>query len=223
MGVRLILLGAPGAGKGTQAAQISKRLGIPTISTGNILRQAIKDGTDVGLQVKSLMDAGKFAPDDLIMQILSERLAQSDCQQGYILDGVPRTLAQAEALTKAGIEFDHVVSLEVADKDIEERMAGRRACPGCGATYHIETLPPKQEGICDECGGPLYQRKDDNRETLEKRLESYRIETEPVLEHYRKLNLVHDVNASQSIEKVWFDIERVIDNYLYEQKHKEDK
>jgi len=202
MGVRLILLGAPGAGKGTQAAQISKRLGIPTISTGNILRQAIKDGTDVGLQVKSLMDAGKFAPDDLIMQILSERLAQSDCQQGYILDGVPRTLAQAEALTKAGIEFDHVVSLEVADKDIEERMAGRRACPGCGATYHIETLPPKQEGICDSCGGALVLRTDDAPETVRHRLEVYHAQTEPLKDYYGKRGLLREVAGNGDIDSI---------------------
>ena len=202
MGVRLILLGAPGAGKGTQAAEISKRLGIPTISTGNILRQAIKDGTDVGLQVKSLMDAGKFAPDDLIMQILSERLAQSDCQQGYILDGVPRTLAQAEALTKAGIEFDHVVSLEVADKDIEERMAGRRACPGCGATYHIETLPPKQEGICDSCGGALVLRTDDAPETVRHRLEVYHAQTEPLKDYYGKRGLLREVAGNGDIDSI---------------------
>ena len=202
MGVKLILLGAPGAGKGTQAAEISKRLGIPTISTGNILRQAIKDGTDVGLQVKSLMDAGKFAPDDLIMQILSERLAQSDCQQGYILDGVPRTLAQAEALTKAGIEFDHVVSLEVADKDIEERMAGRRACPGCGATYHIETLPPKQEGICDSCGGALVLRTDDAPETVRHRLEVYHAQTEPLKDYYGKRGLLREVAGNGDIDSI---------------------
>jgi len=202
MGVKLILLGAPGAGKGTQAAEISKRLGIPTISTGNILRQAIKDGTDVGLQVKSLMDAGKFAPDDLIMQILSERLAQSDCQQGYILDGVPRTLAQAEALAKAGIEFDHVVSLEVADKDIEERMTGRRACPDCGATYHVKTLPPKQEGICDSCGGALVLRTDDAPETVRHRLEVYHAQTEPLKDYYGKRGLLREVAGNGDIGSI---------------------
>jgi len=202
MGVKLILLGAPGAGKGTQAALLSQRLGIPTISTGNILRQAIKDGTDVGLQVKSLMDAGKFAPDDLIMQILSERLAQSDCQQGYILDGVPRTLAQAEALTQAGIEFDHVVSLEVADKDIQERMGGRRACPGCGATYHVKTLPPKQEGICDSCGGALVLRTDDAPETVRNRLEVYHAQTEPLKDYYGKRGLLREVAGDGDIDGI---------------------
>ena len=202
MGVKLILLGAPGAGKGTQAALLSQRLGIPTISTGNILRQAIKDGTDVGLQVKSLMDAGKFAPDELIMQILSERLAQSDCRQGYILDGVPRTLAQAEALTQAGIEFDHVVSLEVADKDIEERMSGRRACPGCGATYHVKTLPPKQEGICDSCGGELVLRTDDAPETVRHRLEVYHAQTEPLKDYYGKRGLLREVAGDGDIDGI---------------------
>lgn len=202
MGVRLILLGAPGAGKGTQAAELSKRLSIPTISTGNILRQAIKDGTDVGLQVKSLMDAGKFAPDDLIMQILDQRLAQSDCQQGYILDGVPRTLAQAEALTKTGIEFDHVVSLEVADADIEERMGGRRACPNCGATYHVKTLPPKKEGICDSCGGELVLRADDAPETVRNRLKVYHAQTEPLKEYYGKRGLLREVAGNGDVHSI---------------------
>ena len=202
MAVKLILLGAPGAGKGTQAAEISKRLNIPTISTGNILRQAIKDGTEVGLQVKSLMDAGKFAPDELIMQILSERLAQSDCQNGYILDGVPRTLAQAEALQAAGIVFDHVVSLEVADEDIQRRMAGRRACPNCGATYHIETLPPKQEGVCDTCGGALVLRTDDAPETVRHRLEVYHAQTEPLKDYYSKQGLLREVAGNGDINSI---------------------
>ena len=202
MGVRLILLGAPGAGKGTQAAEISKRLEIPTISTGNILRQAIKDGTDVGLQVKSLLDAGKFAPDNLILQILFERLAQNDCQKGYILDGVPRTLAQAEALTRAGVEIDHVISLEVADKDIEERMAGRRTCPDCGATYHVKTLPPKQEGVCDSCGGALVLRADDAFETVHHRLEVYHAQTEPLKDYYGKRGLLREVAGNGDIASV---------------------
>ena len=202
MGVKLIMLGAPGAGKGTQAALLSQRLGIPTISTGNILRQAIKDGTDVGMQVKSLMDAGKFAPDKLIMQILSERLAQSDCQQGYILDGVPRTLAQAEALTQAGIEFDHVISLEVADEDIQERMTGRRACPACGATYHVKTMPPKQEGICDSCGGELVLRTDDAPETVRNRLEVYHAQTEPLKNYYGERGLLREVPGNGDIDSI---------------------
>ena len=202
MAVKLILLGAPGAGKGTQAAALSKRLNIPTISTGNILRQAIKDGTDVGLQVKALIDAGKFAPDDLIIQIISERLAQSDCKQGYILDGVPRTLAQAEALDQAGIKPDHVISLEVADEVIEERMAGRRTCLDCGATYHIETMPPKQEGICDSCGGELVLRADDAFETVCHRLEVYHMQTEPLKDYYSKQGLLCQVAGDGDIDSI---------------------
>lgn len=202
MGVKLILLGAPGAGKGTQAAELSKRLGVPTISTGNILRQAIKDGTQVGLQVKSLLDAGKFASDDLIIQILYQRLAQSDCQEGYILDGVPRTLAQAEALTRAGLEFDHVVSLEVADQDIEERMGGRRTCLNCGATYHIKTLPPQKEGICDSCGGELVLRTDDAPETVRNRLEVYHAQTEPLKDYYGKRGLLRKVSGTGDIASI---------------------
>ena len=199
MGVKLILLGAPGAGKGTQAAELSKRLGIPTISTGNILRQAVKDGTPVGLQVKALLDAGKFAPDDLILQILSARLAEPDCRQGYILDGVPRTLAQAEALDEAGIRFDHVLSLEVSDADIEERMSGRRVCQSCGATYHIQTLPPKQDGICDSCGGALILRADDAPETVRHRLEVYHAQTEPLKDYYGRRGLLREVNGKNTI------------------------
>ena len=202
MGVKLILLGAPGAGKGTQAAELSKRLDIPTISTGNILRQAVKDGTDVGLQAKALMDAGKFVPDELIMQILDQRLAQPDCQKGYILDGVPRTLAQAEALTKAGIEFDHVVSLEVPDQDIEDRMSGRRACLNCGATYHIQSLPPKQEGVCDSCGGTLVLRTDDAPQTVRRRLEVYHAQTEPLKEYYSQRGLLREVNGNGTIDSI---------------------
>ena len=202
MGLKLILLGAPGAGKGTQAAELSKRLSIPSISTGNILRQAIKDGTEVGLQVKALIDAGKFAPDDLIIQIVSERLARSDCRNGYILDGVPRTLAQAEALDKAGIVLDHVISLEVPDRDIEQRMAGRRVCPACGATYHIQIIPPKQEGICDSCGGALILRADDAPETVHSRLEVYHAQTEPLKDYYGKRGLLREVSGTGAIDSI---------------------
>ena len=202
MGVKLIMLGAPGAGKGTQAALLSQRLGIPTISTGNILRQAIKDGTDVGLQVKALLDAGNFAPDNLVMQVLAERLSQSDCAQGFILDGVPRTLAQAEALEQAGLQFDHVISLEVADEDIEERMSGRRTCPDCGATYHVKILPPKQEGVCDSCGGKLVLRADDNLETVHHRLEEYHAQTEPLKDYYGKRGLLREVPGNGDIDSI---------------------
>ena len=168
--MKLILLGAPGAGKGTQAEIISQKLNIPTISTGNILRAAVANGTPVGLKAKEYMDAGKLVPDDVIIGVISERLAEPDCQKGYILDGVPRTIAQAAALEKAGITFDDVISIEISDETIMERMSGRRVCESCGASYHMVAVPPKQEGVCDKCGGKLVQRKDDAPETVKARL-----------------------------------------------------
>ena len=165
--MKLILLGAPGAGKGTQAERLCKTLDIPTISTGNILRAAIKNGTPTGLKAKSFMDAGQLVPDEVIIGIITERLAEKDCEKGYILDGVPRTIAQAEAMEKAGIVFDAVVSIEIADQVIMERMGGRRVCENCGASYHVVAVPPKQEGVCDSCGGKLVQRKDDAPETVQ--------------------------------------------------------
>ena len=159
--MKLILLGAPGAGKGTQAEILCKEFSIPTISTGNILRAAVKNGTPTGLKAKAFMDAGKLVPDEVIIGVITERLAEPDCANGYILDGVPRTIAQAEALEKAGVHFDHVVSIEISDQEIEERMAGRRVCESCGASYHVVAIPPKQEGVCDKCGGQLLRRHDD--------------------------------------------------------------
>ena len=149
--MKMILLGAPGAGKGTQAERLCKELNIPTISTGNILRAAIKNGTPTGLKAKRFMDAGQLVPDDVIIGIITERLAESDCAGGYILDGVPRTIAQAEAMEKAGITFDAVISIEISDETIMERMSGRRVCESCGASYHVVAVPPKQEGVCDSC------------------------------------------------------------------------
>ena len=200
--MKLILLGAPGAGKGTQADLISKRLGIPTISTGNILRAAVKDGTPVGLKAKAYMDAGKLVPDEVIIGIIAERLAQSDCQEGYILDGVPRTIAQAEALEASGIHFDAVISLEVSDEAIEHRMTGRRTCTHCGATYHVEANPPKVEGVCDSCGSALVQREDDKLETVHHRLEVYHAETEPLLDYYAHRGNLKTVPNVGSIEAV---------------------
>ena len=199
--MKIIMLGAPGAGKGTQAEILSKKLGIPTISTGNILRAAVKNGTPVGLEAKKYMDSGKLVPDDVIIGIVAERLAEPDCTKGYILDGVPRTMAQAEALDKAGIVFDNVVSLEVADEVIEARMTGRRACPACGATYHIVSAPSKVEGVCDKCGGALEQRKDDKPETVRHRLEVYHEETEPLKQYYAAKGLVRSVDNQPTIEE----------------------
>jgi len=200
MSMKLIFLGAPGAGKGTQAEIISRKLNIPTISTGNILRAAVKAGTPVGLQAKSYMDAGKLVPDDVIIGIIEERLAQPDCAIGFILDGVPRTIAQAEALEQAGIQFDGVLSLEIADEVIEARMTGRRTCHSCGATYHIVVNPPKQDGVCDMCGGELEQRKDDLPETVKHRLEVYHRETEPLKDFYQTRGVLKIVPDMGGIE-----------------------
>ncbi len=197
--MKLILLGAPGAGKGTQADILCKELEIPTISTGNILRAAIKDGTPTGLKAKSYMDAGQLVPDDVIIGIITERVAQEDCRNGYILDGVPRTIAQAEALEKAGIVFDDVVSIEISDEKIMERMSGRRVCEACGASYHLVAVPPKAEGVCDKCGGKLIQRKDDAPETVKARLEVYHRETEPLKAFYAQHGLLKSVEDRPTV------------------------
>ena len=198
--MKLILLGAPGAGKGTQAAIIAEELGIPTISTGNILRAAIKNGTPTGMKAKSFMDAGKLVPDEVIIGIITERLAESDCESGFILDGVPRTIAQAEAMEKAGIQFDHVVSMEVADATIMERMSGRRVCEKCGASYHIVAVPPKTAGVCDVCGGALVTRKDDAPETVKDRLTVYHKETEPLKDFYKARGVLRPIEDMGSVE-----------------------
>lgn len=200
MGMKLILLGAPGAGKGTQAEILSAKLGIPTISTGNILRAAIKNGTSIGLEAKSYMDAGKLVPDSVIIGIVAQRLEQPDCANGFILDGVPRTIAQAEALDASGIVFDHVISIEISDGEIEERMSGRRVCASCGAPYHVKARPPKTEGVCDTCGGPLVQRDDDKVETVRRRLEVYHAETEPLKGYYEGKGILSPVANQATIE-----------------------
>ena len=200
MGMKLILLGATGAGKGTQAEILSAKLGIPTISTGNILRAAIKDGTPIGLEAKSYMDAGKLVPDSVIIGIVAQRLEQPDCANGFILDGVPRTIGQAEALDKAGVAFDHVISIEISDGEIVDRMAGRRVCSSCGAPYHVKAKPPKQEGVCDSCGGPLVQRDDDKAETVLHRLEVYHAETEPLKGYYEGKGVLSPVANQATIE-----------------------
>ena len=200
MGMKLILLGAPGAGKGTQAEILSAKLGIPTISTGNILRAAIKEGTSIGLEAKSYMDAGKLVPDSVIIGIVAQRLEQPDCSGGFILDGVPRTIGQAQALAQAGVTFDHVVSIEISDGEIVERMAGRRVCQSCGAPYHVKAKPPKQEGVCDSCGGQLVQRDDDKAETVLHRLEVYHSETEPLKGYYQEKGILLPVANQATIE-----------------------
>ena len=197
--MKLILLGPPGAGKGTQAEIISQKLGIPTISTGNILRAAVKNGTPVGLKAKEYMDAGKLVPDEVIIGVISERLAEADCQNGFILDGVPRTIPQAEALEKAGISFDAVVSIEISDEEIVERMAGRRVCTACGAPYHVKNMPPKVEGVCDACGGKLEARADDKPEVVRDRLQVYHKETAPLKDFYAARNLLKTVDNQPTV------------------------
>ena len=197
--MKLILLGAPGAGKGTQAERLSKELNIPTISTGNILRAAIKNGTPTGLKAKSFMDAGQLVPDEVIIGIITERQAEKDCANGYILDGVPRTIAQAEAIESAGIHFDAVVSIEISDETIMERMSGRRVCEHCGASYHLVAVPPKTPGVCDKCGGKLIQRHDDEPETVKARLEVYHRETEPLKAFYAQRGLLKSVENQPTV------------------------
>lgn len=204
--MRLILLGAPGAGKGTQAEILASKLCIPTISTGNILREAIKNGTETGLKAKSFMDKGMLVPDDVIIGIVKERLTQPDCANGYILDGMPRTLPQAQALLDNGIEIDRVVSIEVDDAMIEARMTGRRVCGKCGASYHIAANPPKTEGICNACGSELVIRDDDKPETVRRRLTVYHNETEALKGFYEKLGKLRLVEGNQPIEDATRDI-----------------
>lgn len=197
--MKLILLGAPGAGKGTQADILKKKLNVPTISTGNILRAAVANGTPVGLKAKEYMDAGKLVPDEVIIGVISERLAEADCQNGFILDGVPRTIPQAEALEKAGISFDAVVSIEISDEEIVERMAGRRVCTACGAPYHVKNMPPKVEGVCDACGGKLEARADDKPEVVRDRLQVYHKETAPLKDFYAARNLLKTVDNQPTV------------------------
>ena len=198
--MKLILLGAPGAGKGTQADIIKKKLDIPTISTGNILRAAVKNGTPTGLKAKEYMDSGRLVPDDVIIGVITERLQEADCAKGFILDGVPRTIAQAEALEKAGISFDAVVALEVPDEKIVERMGGRRVCEACGSSYHIVNIPPKVAGVCDVCGGKLVQRKDDDPATVRDRLAVYHKETEPLKGFYEARGILKTVADQPTVE-----------------------
>ena len=210
--MKLILLGPPGAGKGTQAEILSRELHIPTISTGNILRAAVKAGTPVGLKAKSYMDAGELVPDEVIIGIIQERLAEADCAGGYILDGVPRTVAQARSLEEHGIHFDRVLSLEISDEAIVDRMAGRRVCGQCSAPYHLSTKPPKQDGICDLCGGALVAREDDSPETVRARLKVYHAETEPLKEFYLQRGILSAVPGNMgTIEETTRAIRQVLE------------
>ena len=208
--MNLILLGAPGAGKGTQAELISEKLSIPAISTGNMLREAIAKGTALGLKIKKLMDEGSLVPDDVILDIVAERVSRPDCCNGFILDGVPRTLPQAEALKAKGVTIDHVISIEIDDDVIAGRMTGRRVCGKCGASYHVVANPPKTEGICDQCGEQLNIRKDDAPETVRHRLNVYHQQTEVLKEFYAAAGQLVLIDGNKAIADVNRDIMEAI-------------
>ena len=208
--MNLILLGAPGAGKGTQAELLVNQLSIPAVSTGNMLREAMANGSELGQKVKKLMDEGSLVPDEVILDLVAERVAQPDCVNGFILDGVPRTLAQAEALEQRGLKIDHVISIEIDDSVIEGRMTGRRVCGKCGASYHVVANPPKAEGICDSCGSELVIRKDDAKETVRHRLEVYHELTEALKGFYQQRGKLRIVDGDQPIDDANRDILKAI-------------
>ena len=205
--MRLILLGAPGAGKGTRAEIISERLSVPIISTGNILKEAVRNETELGLKAKSFMDSGNLVPDDVIIGIISERLAASDCAEGFILDGVPRTVAQAEALDKMGVTIDRVLNIEVPDEVIITRLSGRRICGKCGASYHTVDFPPAKEGVCDKCGAELITRSDDEEATVKNRLKVYHDTTEKLIDFYSERGILRNVSGEGDTRE---DITRTI-------------
>lgn len=209
--MKLILLGAPGAGKGTQAEILSEDLNIPTISTGNILRAAMKDGTPIGLKAKEFVDNGKLVPDDVIIGIIKERLAEDDCREGYILDGVPRTIPQAEAMEQMGVVIDKALSIEIEDQTIVERMSGRRTCRDCSRTYHMVFNPPIADGVCDVCGGELQIRKDDAPEVVIARLEAYHRDTEPLKAFYESRGKLVKVNNRPTIEETTAEIKKALE------------
>ncbi len=208
--MRLIMLGAPGAGKGTQAARVAAKLNIPHISTGDIFRANIKEGTELGKKAKSYMDAGGLVPDELVCDLVADRIAKDDCSGGFILDGFPRTIPQAEALdaavTAMGTKIDYAVDIDVPDEAIVSRMGGRRACVGCGATYHVVYKAPKQEGICDNCGGELILRDDDKPETVQTRLNVYHEQTQPLIDYYSGKGSLVTVDGTQDMDSVFASI-----------------
>ena len=198
--MNIIMLGAPGAGKGTQAAVLCEHFGIPTISTGNMIREALKNGTEMGLKAKSFMDEGKLVPDEVVIGIVKDRLSMDDCKNGFILDGFPRTIPQAEALDEMGVNIEHVINIEIEDEKIVNRMSGRRVCEGCGKPYHLKNLPPKVEGVCDDCQGTLVQRKDDHPDTVLARLDVYHKETEPLVAYYEKQGKLVNVAGYDDVD-----------------------
>ena len=212
--MQLLLMGPPGAGKGTQAAELVKKFAIPHISTGDMFRAAVKEGTELGKKAKAVMDAGGLVPDEITIGIVKERLAKDDCKKGFILDGFPRTVEQANALTKIleelGMKLSRVLNIHVPASDLIERAVGRRICKKCGATYHVKFNPTHKDGICDNCGGELYQRKDDNEETMKNRLSNYEKSTKPLIDYYQKANLYAEIDGRQQIDKVTEDLVNVL-------------
>lgn len=212
--MKIIMLGAPGAGKGTQAKQIAGKYSIPHISTGDIFRANIKNGTELGKKAKEYMDQGLLVPDELTCDLVVDRIGQDDCANGFVLDGFPRTIPQAEALTdalnKLGEKMDFAIDVDVPDENIVKRMSGRRACLDCGATYHIVSIPPKQEGICDACGSKLVLRDDDKPETVQKRLDVYHEQTQPLIDYYKNQGILKSVDGTQPMEDVFADIVEIL-------------
>ena len=206
----IILLGAPGSGKGTQAELLSKELNIPTISTGNMIRKQLKSGTELGKRLESYMSEGKLVPDEVIVEVVKERVQHDDCKNGFILDGFPRTIPQAEALDKMKVKVHKVIDIDLPDEAIIKRMSGRRVCLDCGATYHLETKKPKVEGVCDQCSSTLSQRKDDNQETVLARLEEYHKQTEPLKGYYTTKGNLSSVDGNQPLEKVFVCVLKVV-------------
>ena len=212
--MKIIMLGAPGAGKGTQAKMIADKYQVPHISTGDIFRANIKNGTELGKKAKSYMDQGLLVPDELVVDLVVDRVAQDDCVNGYVLDGFPRTIPQAtaldEALIKKGTGIDYALNVDVPDENIIRRMSGRRACVNCGATYHIVHIPTKVEGICDRCGSELILRDDDKPETVQKRLDVYHEQTQPLIDYYSKAGILVSVDGTKDMMEVFADIEKIL-------------
>ena len=213
--VYIVLLGAPGVGKGTQAEKLAKELSIPHISTGDMFREAVARGTEMGMKAKEYMDRGELVPDDVVIGVVKERLSQPDCAIGFILDGFPRTVAQAEALERVmeelGKNIEYAISIDVAEDEIVRRLSGRRTCEACGKVYHVIYNPPKQEGVCDECGGTLYQRDDDKEETIRNRLRVYREKTAPLIDFYARRGVLRNIDGSKRVDEVTADIRALLD------------